>query len=63
MSYAESGQDRSAGGVQLYADELRVRFGQERASRAIGAPAAVFGFSELGHLAEFDVRLDPVWPG
>lgn len=58
MLYDESIQVSSAGGVHLYADGLRVRFGQEGAARAVGDPMAVFGFSELGHLVEFDVRLD-----
>ncbi|MGK5696269.1 hypothetical protein ACSNOJ_25830 [Streptomyces sp. URMC 128] len=59
MSYTGSSQDSSAGGVRLYADGLRVRFGQESATaRAVGDPAAVFGFSEQGHLVEFDVRLN-----
>ncbi|MFF7795229.1 hypothetical protein [Streptomyces sp. NPDC007991] len=59
MSYTESSQDSSAGGVRLYADGLRVRFGQESATaRAVGDPAVVFVFSEQGHLVEFDVRLD-----
>ncbi|MEU6177674.1 hypothetical protein [Streptomyces coeruleorubidus] len=57
MSYAESSQDSSAGVVRLYTDGLRVRFGQEPASRAVGDAEAVFGFSEMGHLVEFDVRL------
>ncbi|MFD4262620.1 hypothetical protein ACFWR9_34615 [Streptomyces sp. NPDC058534] len=58
LSYAESAQDGSVGGVQLYSDGLRVRFGQERVSRAVGDPDAGFGFSEAGHLVEFGVRLD-----
>lgn len=58
MSYDESTRGSSGGGVHLYTDGLCVRFGQEPASRAVGDPTAVFGFSELGHLVEFDVRLD-----
>jgi hypothetical protein len=58
MSYDESTHDGSVGGVHLYTDGLRVRFRQEDATQAIGDPAAAFGFSVLGHLVEFDVRLD-----
>ncbi|WND23591.1 hypothetical protein [Streptomyces violaceus] len=57
MSYVESSQDSSAGGICLYADGLRVRFGQEPASRAVGDAGAVFGLSDIGHLVEFDARL------
>jgi hypothetical protein len=58
LTYDESVDDGSVGGVQLHSDGLRVRFGQERASRAVGVPEAVFGFSETGHLVDFELRLD-----
>ncbi|GGS95612.1 hypothetical protein [Streptomyces violaceus] len=57
MSYDEASQDSSASGVHLHSDGLRIRFAQERAFRAVGDTEAVFGFSEMGHLVEFDVRL------
>ncbi|MDQ1017754.1 hypothetical protein [Streptomyces afghaniensis] len=58
MSYAESSQDNSARAVHLHSDGIHIPVGQEPAARAVGEPTAVFGFSERGHLVEFDVGLD-----
>ncbi|WP_329327889.1 hypothetical protein [Streptomyces luteogriseus] len=58
MSYAETAQNDSASGIHLHSDGLRVRFGRKRASRAVGTPGAVFGFSDVGLLVELDVRLE-----
>ncbi|MEV7344271.1 hypothetical protein [Streptomyces sp. NPDC093544] len=52
-------QDRSAGGVRLYADGVRIRLGEGHAARGVGDSGAVFGFSDPGHWIKFDVRLDP----
>lgn len=59
VSFKESSQDRSAGGVGLYVDGLRLRLGEGPTARVVGSPDAAFGFSEPGHLVEFDLRLRP----
>ncbi|MGW3956362.1 hypothetical protein ACWEKM_36920 [Streptomyces sp. NPDC004752] len=59
LSYDESAQDPSAGGVQLYTDGLCLRFGPESVARGVGDSTAVFGFSDQGNLAEFVLRLSP----
>lgn len=57
VAFDGSSQDRSAGGVRLYADGVRIRLGAGRAVRAVGDSDAVFGFSDPGRWVEFGVRL------
>ncbi|MCX4883528.1 hypothetical protein [Streptomyces sp. NBC_00847] len=57
VTFDDSAQD-SADGVHLYRDGLRIRFSQGPATRRVGDSEAVFSFSEIGHLVDFDV-----WPG
>ncbi|WP_406837254.1 hypothetical protein ACICHK_14730 [Streptomyces sp. AHU1] len=59
VSFKESSQDRSVGGVDLYVDGLRLRLGEGHTARVVGSQDAAFGFSDPGHLVEFDLRLDP----
>ncbi|MDW4907150.1 hypothetical protein RB628_17795 [Streptomyces sp. ADMS] len=59
VSFDESDQEDSEGSVRLYTDGLRIRFAGGRAVRRVGDMKAMFGFSDLGHLVEFAVRLEP----
>lgn len=59
VSFDESDQEDPEKGVRLYADGLRIRFAGGRVVSGVGDMKAMFGFSDPGHPAEFEVRLEP----
>ncbi|WP_282699630.1 hypothetical protein [Streptomyces sp. CC219B] len=61
MVFDESPQDCSAGGVRLCRDGLQIRLKEGLAAKGVGDKEAIFCFSDLGHLVEFDVRLAADW--